>query len=221
MLRFLSLLWILFFSGFSYGSSCSLIVEQTGSFKGVEYSILSNDRVDTAKLMNENSVAIGMYANGHSMIYFRGYRIDSSGSAGLDVSSFLTKASSFAGDVLVIVRDVPSEVVDALNQLINQFESITERSCIGTTCTHLIDSNLPILNKKVLTPGSLLNHLLEFKKTSDLNVDIYTLNNRNLKRIKTIFGLRTVGVSGALAVSGFIIGAPFVVVLREIVPLLF
>jgi len=150
-----------------------------------------------------------------SVLYQTGARFGeplTNGFAGFHAQSFLRKGTVFNGDALFIIRDVPPEGIEALNELLTDFKSIADRTCVSTTCRHLIESNLAVMDQKVLTPSALVNRLTDYKKANDSAVDVYTLKNGNLARIQNALRFRAGMIGCSLGLGAVTFGIPLVLI---------
>lgn len=112
--------------------------------------------------------------NGHTTLFFRGYRIDSSGIIGMQVTSGLHKHSHFFnGKVVFVIKDLSIEAVEKLEELLENFRQIRDVTCIHLTCRYLKSIDSERFNEITYLPSHLLENLVQMKKQNPEGIEIF------------------------------------------------
>lgn len=169
--------------GTAYASECSDFLG--GNFNNTwstPYLNTDQKSIDVTKLIrSDGDVVIGFQENGHPSIFYKGYRIDSTGVVLGKITSFLRKGTIFKGAFVAVIYNPPFEMQKKLDLSIESFSPVTKRFCTSVACSYLkIDG---FIEKNYLAPSSFIKRLFELKKTEQLDIEFITLNNLNLKSV--------------------------------------
>ncbi len=132
-----------------------------------------------------DDVVLGFREDGHTNIYFRGYKIDSKGLPGVKVKSLLLKGDSFDGVLFVVLKDLPVSVLDRLSGAVENFNPVTRLSCVGVSCSYLKDKK-GIFHRRFLLPHRLLERLLS-ENLKGQDIEFYTLSGHRMEYLISEF----------------------------------
>ncbi len=173
---------------FSYASglSCASFLNyqvEAAVYEGVEYNIYKRKKIRVKDVAASDDVVLGFREDGHTNIYFRGYKIDSKGLPGIRVKSLLLKGDSFDGVLLVVLKDLPVSVLDRLSNAVENFNPVTRLSCVGVSCSYLKRS---FFHRHFLLPHKLLERLLS-ENLQGQNIEFYTLDGHQMEYLISNF----------------------------------
>lgn len=161
-----------------------VLVSNTSIYRDVPYVRLNKSNIHISDIAEPDDIVISIYEGGHSLFFYKGYRIDSKGSAGFQVKSFIKKGNTTSGELAVVIKNISQEKREELDYLIESFEVTGQITCTAVTCKYLTDSNGPIKNK-FYYPMRLINSLVDYKSLKQTkNLEFYTLNNKTIDQIQ-------------------------------------
>lgn len=117
------------------------------------------------------------------------------------VTSYLKSGTMFNGAAVVVVKNPPQELIDKLTAEVEKFEPTSRLTCSKASCHHLG------IKKNIYTPKQLLELFMKIKNEGQLDIDVYTLNSREMAEVKNGFKKRVnlalvnfVGIATTIAV---------------------
>ena len=196
-------------SNLSVAVQCSSVLNNSESkavYQGIEYTVSTKHMIDVTQSMGPEDVAIGFDAFGHTKIFFKDSVVDSDGAVFFGLESFIYKDPAFTGSLLVTIKNLDSESIENLNEMITDFRGLRGGTCVVVTCSHLKESTGLIKNESI-TPSGLLLKLIELKRESQFEIEFLTLKKLSLDRIdarfkKRVSSYRKAAVKGAVTVVG-------------------
>lgn len=167
-------------------------------------SVFEADKI-LPELNPENRVIL-VVRGAHTFLSYRGYRIDSSGIGGIEVTTYLKKAEVIKGDIAAVIYDLPKKTLNELNDTLKNFEAESFSTCARASCSY-IASVLPS-HPFLMRPSALVKMLIEMKQEGS-KIEFVTLNGekltKNLRMTQDIeSGQITALAIPALGVAGLI-----------------
>lgn len=121
-----------------------------------------------------NRIIVG-FKGAHTYLYFRGYRIDSTGIGGIRVTSLVKESPFIDGDLAFILHDIDSETLENLHHLIEDFKQKQKLTCVAISCAYLQDAKVEGFHKTHYRPSQFFNYLLA-RTSQGRGTDLVLLN---------------------------------------------
>lgn len=121
--------------------------------------------------------------NEHPYIWYRGYRLDTSGEAGIRVVTKMTKSKYLYGDMIFVLSDLPPEAVAKLDGIIQNFQSQNHLTCARAACSYINVADSTILKNHNYRTTSRTIKALVAEKARGRSIEILTTSTAEPKAL--------------------------------------
>lgn len=123
-----------------------------------------------------------VFSADHVYLHYKNHRIDSEGSVGFSVQSFVRKSHAIKGNLAFLLHRLPEEAKAFLDEQIQNPQATTARTCTSAACQTLLGLQIKDFEKRYYLSSSLAKHLLRAHREGK-PVEIISLSYDNPEQL--------------------------------------